>query len=345
MFRPLLQLQCRTLVDAAPRLLHAGDGHGLLDTDTMKPISLQQGTDLCRLMADVSRCRLLSLLESHELSVAELTEITGMAQSRVSTHLSRLKTAGLVSDRRAGNASLYIAALEAEPAASLWAMLRDRFDDPQLRQDLEHAEQVVLARSGDGTWAESVAGRMELHYSPGRSWEATLRAVAGVLQLGDVLDIASGDGVLAELIAEQSSRVDCVDLSPAVVEAARRRLAHLSNVRVHQGDMHLLPFADSRFDHVFAIQALAYSENPPAVLREATRVLKPGGRLIIAALNEHQHLETTRAYDHRNMGQPPEVLSGWLLDAGLEVERCAITSKETRAPYFEVISALARRMI
>jgi SAM-dependent methyltransferase len=306
-------------------------------------LSLEQGTELCRLLADPSRCRLLLLLEAYELSVAELTDITGLAQSRVSTHLSRLKRAALVQDKRVGSAALYSASGNGGAAGVLWSHLREQIDDRQTRIDRERAEEVVLARKHGQTWAESVAGRMELHYSPGRTWEATARALIGLLELGDVLDLGSGDGVLSELIASHAQSVTCVDVSATVVAAARKRLANFSNVTVEEGDMHALPFADARFDHVFAMHALPYSAHPDAMLKEGARVLKRGGRLIVATLGEHHHEEAMRAYDHVNLGLSPEALQRLLEAAGLKVESCRVTSRETRPPYFEVVTALATK--
>lgn len=310
-------------------------------------LSLEQGTELCRLLADPSRCRLLLLLEAYELSVAELTDITGLAQSRVSTHLSRLKRAALVQDKRVGSAALYSSHASTDgirsAAEELWSHLREQIDDRQTRIDRERAEEVVLARKHGQTWAESVAGRMELHYSPGRTWEATARALIGLLELGDVLDLGSGDGVLSELIASHARSVTCVDVSATVVAAARKRLANFSNVTVEEGDMHALHFADGRFDHVFAMHALPYSAHPDAMLKEAARVLKPGGRLIVATLGEHHHEEAMRAYDHVNLGLTPAALRALLEAAGLKVESCRVTSRETRPPYFEVVTALATK--
>lgn len=306
-------------------------------------LTLKQSTELCSLLADASRQRLLLLLEAQALSAAELTEITGLAQSRVSTHLSRLKAAGLVQSEKSEGAALYLARQLAGPAASLWQSLRTQLDDAQAGADQERAAQVLRARSKGQTWAESVAGRMERYYSPGRTWEATAHALIGVMQLGQVLDLASGDGVFAELIAPRCKQLSCVDISDTVLAAAKRRLAGLSNIRLQQGDMHALPFAAASFDTVFALHALAYSAEPALVLAEAHRVLKPKGTLIVAALAEHPHAETVRAYDHRNPGFKPEVLSKLLKKAGFEVASCGVTSEEIRPPYFEVLTAVARR--
>lgn len=310
-------------------------------------LSLQESTELCRLLADSSRQRLLLLLEAHALSAAELTDITGLAQSRVSTHLAKLKQAGLIQPERGEGAALYSARQPEGAAAELWRSLRPKLEDAQTRVDLERAEQVLRARHSGQTWAESVAGRMERHYSPGRTWETTAHALIGLVRLGQVLDLASGDGVLAELLAPRSDRVTCLDISETVLAAARRRLAGFANIELKRGDMHALPFADAStdegYDVVFALHALAYSSQPEKLLSEAARVLKPAGRLVVAALHAHPHAETMRAYDHVNLGFEPEALNALLEGAGLQVESCQVTSQETRPPYFEVITAVARR--
>lgn len=305
-------------------------------------LSLQQSTELCRLLADETRLRLLILLESFELSSAELTEVTDLAQSRVSTHLARLKRAGLVQDRRAGASSLFSANLSAAGlAAELWTVLKTQVSDRRVRLDSERAEGVIRARKHGQSWADSVAGRMELLYSPGRTWEATARALIGLLELGDVLDIGSGDGVLAELIAEHAKSVTCLDVSAAVLEAARERLHAFPHISYRQADMHELPFADSSYDQVFLMHALTYTREPERVLAQAARVLRPRGRLVIAALAAHKHKETMRAYDHVNLGVTEAALSKLIEGAGLKVEHCRISSRETRPPYFSVITALA----
>jgi ubiquinone/menaquinone biosynthesis C-methylase UbiE len=310
----------------------------------LSDLSLQQSTELCRLLADETRLRLLVLLEAFELSIAELTEVTALAQSRVSTHLSRLKRAGLVQDRRAGASALFSANLTRDGlAAELWAVLKSRVADRRIRLDAERAEGVIRARKHGQSWADSVAGRMELHYSPGRTWEATARALIGLLELGDVLDLGSGDGVLAELVAEHARSVTCADISEAVLLAARKRLHALPAIAYARADMHALPFDDAAYDQVFLMHALTYTREPQKVLAEAARVLRPKGRLIVAALAAHQHKETMRAYDHINLGVTPAALAKMLEQAGLAVESCRATSRETRPPYFSVVTAFAQR--
>jgi len=308
-------------------------------------LSLDQGTELCRLLADTSRLRLLLLLERQPLSVAELTEITGLAQSRVSTHLSRLVRAGLVVAQRGagGAAGQYSAGEQSSDAGELWQLMRDRIDDTQAQLDRERAEEVVRARRSDLTWAETVAGRMERHYSPGRTWEATAHALIGLLQLGDVLDLASGDGVLAELLGEHARSVTCVDISAKVLAAAHTRLRGQHHIQLCRADMHALPLAAARYDQVFVMHALAFSREPAKVLAECARVLRPGGQIIVATLNAHRYEAAMQAYDHVNLGMTPTILQTQLRRSGLAVDRCHVTSREQRPPYFEVITALAHK--
>lgn len=307
-------------------------------------LTLDQTTTLCRLLSDPSRLRLQWILEEHELTVAELTQVTRLAQSRVSTHLSRLRRAGLVRKRQAEGAAYFSAATASQPAApatAVWALLRGQLDDTQARADRERAAQVVRARQRAGTWAESVAGRMERHYSPGRTWEVTARALIDLVEPGDVLDVACGDGVLVELMAARARSVTGVDISARLIGAARRRLGTTGNVQLLEADMHALPLPDARFDHVFLMHALAYTRRPQVVVAEAARLLRPGGRLVVAALNAHRHRETVRAFDHVNLGLAPASLQRMLAGARLKVERCTIASREEQPPYFEVVLAVA----
>src|SRR5690606_25582969 len=124
------------------------------------------------------------------------------------------------------------------PQRALWQALSTGTDDPLLRQDAERVASVLAMRAADQNWADSVAGDMERHYSPGRTWEAMARSALPLLETGDVLDSASGDGVLAELLAPRAHGYVCVDSSKRVVAAAAERLRRFRNVEVVEGDMH-----------------------------------------------------------------------------------------------------------
>ncbi|MFC4820584.1 ArsR/SmtB family transcription factor [Dokdonella ginsengisoli] len=299
---------------------------------------------LLRLLSDPTRVRLLALLEREELTVAELSAVLRLAQPRVSTHLAKLKEADLVRDRRAGVSSYYRynGELDAKEGALLRA-LKDNVDDAILRDDERRLPALLAKRARAEGWADTVAGDMERHYSPGRTWEALARGMTQLVETGDVLDIASGDGVLAELLASRARSIVCVDASERVVAAARQRLKAFGNVQVRVGDMHALDVAAPRFDLVLLMHALTYSERPAAVIAEAARVLRPGGRLLAATLARHAHRTAVEPFEHRNLGFTPDELREFARKAGLDVIACERLTRERRAPHFEVLSLLARK--
>ena len=298
-----------------------------------------------KVLSDPTRVRLLALLEREELTVAELAAITRLAQPRVSTHLARLKEADLVRDRRAGVSAYYRFNGDGlEPGESrLWEALRDSTDDPLLRQDAERLPAVLATRAADQNWADSVAGDMERHYSPGRTWEALARSTLPLLEPGDVLDVASGDGVLAELLAPHSRRYVCVDSSARVVNAARERLRRYRHVEVLEGDMQALQFPAASFDLVLLMHALTYAERPAQAVAEAARVLRPGGRLVATCLGKHEHRAAVTPYGHVNLGFSARELRKHAEKAGLEVTVCEPVTREKRPPHFEVLTLLARK--
>lgn len=287
--------------------------------------------------------RLLHLLEHEAFSVAELAAITQLAQPRVSTHLAKLKEANLVQDRRAGVSVYYCATNHDGPEYRLWQALKAQADDPLLDQDNHRIAAVLAARAKDQNWADSVAGDMERHYSPGRTWEATTRTLVQLLELGDVLDIASGDGVTAELLAPQSRSMVCVDISESIVAAGNQRTKHLQNVEFRLGDMHQLPLDDKQFDTVLMLQALTYSTAPEQALHEVARVLKPGGRFLAATLQQHQHEKLVAPFGHANQGFTANQLQALLENAGfitIDINAC---STERRPPHFSVLTLTARK--
>ncbi|HEX7341169.1 MAG TPA: metalloregulator ArsR/SmtB family transcription factor [Rhodanobacteraceae bacterium] len=307
-------------------------------------MDLASASTLLRLLADATRVRLLALLEQEELTVAELAAILQLAQPRVSTHLAKLKEAGLVRDRRAGVSAYYRFNTDVDAGqTALMTTLREAVDDALLEADSERLPAVLAHRAGEQGWADAVAGDMERHYSPGRTWETLARALLQLLATGDVLDIASGDGVTAELLAPHAHSIVCVDAGERVTAAARERLKPFRNVSVQQGDMHALNLADRHFDLVLMLHALTYAEKPAKAIAEAARVLKPGGRLLAVTLARHGHKAAVAPFDHRNLGFRREDLAGLANKAGLNVVQCGVVSRERKPPHFEVLSLLASK--
>ena len=298
-------------------------------------MTLAAAVDALNVLGDPTRVRLLALLGERELTVAELTRVLGLTQSRVSSHLARLKEAGLVEDRRAGAQAWYARAKSdrmPEPARSLWAAVG------ALRDATLEGDRARLRR-----WPEGLAGEMERHYSPGRTWESAARALAGAAALGDVLDAGAGDGTIAELVAPHARRVLCVDQSAAMVAAAQRRLARFDHVACEVGDLVALGHAAGSFDQLLCLNVLVHVEEPARVLAELARVARAGGRLTLVTLAAHQQREAAAGWGHRHLGFAPAALGRLLEKAGFAVDSVAVTSREKRAPHFEVVTAFATR--
>ncbi len=306
-------------------------------------MDLQHASHHFRLLSDSTRLRLLMLLDREELSVAELSAIAQLAQPRVSTHLAKLKDAGLVNDRRQGVFVYYRMAgnIDDSSLSALWELLRNNTDDPLIQQDIDRIPQVLSARGGHSNWADSVAGDMERHYSPGRTWEATTRAMVQLLDLGDVLDVASGDGVLAELLAPRARTITCLDISDRVVEAGKKRLKSFSNVSFGPGDMHDLPVEGESFDTILLMHALTYTSQPQKVFDEASRVLRPGGRLLAVTLQKHAHKSAVNAYNHLNLGFTEKQLRKFCTQSGLDTLSSKMSAIEKRTPNFEILTLMA----
>jgi ArsR family transcriptional regulator len=312
----------------------------------MRTVStLSSAVSTLALFAEPTRVRLMALLEEEELTVAELVTITELAQSSVSTHLGKLRDAGLLRDRRVGASTLY--ALNdgnmPDSATRVWSLVKAGIKDTVLDGDKSRCVDVLKARSRTHAWPDAVAGQMERHYSPGRTWEATARGLFGRMRLGDVLDAGSGDGAIAQLLAPRAKSVTCLDRNEKMVEAARARLAKAKNVTVCLGDVHELPFEDAAFDHVLLFNILTQATTPARVVSEAARVLRDDGNLAIVTLASHDHAEVSASYRDIHSGFSTVQLRRMLQKAGLAIDACDITCREKRSPHFEVVTAFAHK--
>lgn len=308
---------------------------------------LESTAELLRVIGEPTRLRLALVLRNCSLSVAELTELTGLAQSRISSHLARMRRLQLIDEDRRGTASLQkLRNPLAEPANSLLKLLSEQADSSVQQHDLELAHTLIARRDKKQGWAAGVAGEMEKHYSPGRGWEVIAHTLLPFLELGDVLDIAAGDGVVASLLAPRARYVTCVELDKTVAQAGELRLrkAKLSNARYVRGDMHDLPFASAQFDTVLLLNALTYSTHAPDAVAEAARMTRPGGQVVLTTLNKHEHTASMALYDHCNPGFQRMELVRMLESNGLSVDNPDVACiHETRPPYHQVHVLLAHK--
>ena len=302
-------------------------------------MTLSHYVETLNLLGDESRIRLCALLRERELCVSDLVRVTGMAQSRVSTHLGRLREAGFVWDRRQGTQCFYGLALDTLPGTAK-AVLDEASasEDPTLLGDQKRLHELEAERRGG--LPESVADELERYYSPGRTWQSLAAGIAALLVLGDVLDVGSGDGAAAASLAPHCRSLTCIDTSARMIDEANERLARYPHVSAQVADVHALPFADASFDAVMMFHTLTYAEHPARALVECARVLRPGGRLVLLCLNQHQQHEVTARYGERHHGFSPKAVRSLLTAAGLEVRASEIASREAKKPHLEVVLAI-----
>jgi ArsR family transcriptional regulator len=291
------------------------------------------------LLGDESRLRLCALLRGRELCVTDLVRVTGISQSRVSTHLGRLREAGFVRDRRQGQQAFYALAVDSLPdtARKVLDEAAGSFD-PTLENDQRRLEELEAERrDGLPDFAEDI----ERFYSPGRTWQSLAAGLAGLLDLGDVLDVGSGDGAAASSLAPYCRSLTCIDTNQRMVETAAERLGRFKHVRARVADVHALPFESASFDAVLMFHTLTYAENPGQALSECARVLRPGGRLVLLCLDEHRQHEITAPYGERHPGFSPSKVRSLLTTAGLTVRTAEVVCRESRKPHLEVVLAIA----
>jgi len=303
-------------------------------------MDLTHYVETLNLLADESRLRLCALLRERELCVTDLVHVTGIAQSRVSTHLGRLREAGFVWDRRQGTQCFYGLAADTLPGTAKTVLDEaSNSSDPTLLGDQKRLQELDAERRSG--LPESVADELERYYSPGRTWQSLTVGIAALLKLGDVLDVGSGDGAAASSLAPYCHSLTCIDTSVRMIEAVKERLGKLSHVRAQVADMHALPFGPSSFDSVVVFHTLTYAEHPARALEECARVLRPGGRLVLLCLDRHQQHEVTARYGERHPGFSPRAVRRLLSAAGLDVALAEVACREAKKPHLQVVLAMA----
>jgi SAM-dependent methyltransferase len=303
-------------------------------------MGLAQYVETLNLLGDESRLRLCALLRERELCVTDLVRVTGIAQSRVSTHLGRLREAGVVRDRRQGAQSFYALAEGTLPDSARVVLDEAmKSTDATLQGDKKRLAELDAERRGG--LPESVADDLERYYSPGRTWQSLAVGIAALLDLGDVLDVGSGDGAAAGAVAPYCRSLTCVDTGARLIDAAKDRLAKFPHARARVADVHDLPFAEGSFDTVLVFHTLTYAENPARALAECARVLRPGGRLVLLCLDEHNQHEVTARYGERHPGFSPRAVRALLRAVGLEVANAEVACREAKKPHLQVVLAIA----
>jgi ArsR family transcriptional regulator len=273
-------------------------------------------------LADRTRLRLIRILERNELGVVELCEILQLPQSTVSRHLKLLSDQRWIHHRRSGTTRLYRMILEElDPAAKkLWLLAREQTDEwATVRQDELRLLRRLRSRETDSqAFFASAVGQWDKTRNELYGQSFTLSAMLTLLPSEFIVaDLGCGTGAVAVQLAEHVQRVIGVDSSAAMLKAARKRVGDLDNVDLLRADLASIPLKDASCDAAMLLLVLTYAADPALVLREAARLLKPGGKLVIVDLLTHDREDFRRQMEQARMGFSADEMQRLLLEAGL----------------------------
>ena len=279
-------------------------------------------------LSDATRSRMLVLLERHELTVSELCSILQLPQSTVSRHLKTLADASWVVSRRDGTSRYYTLSLDGRSPATrrLWALLREQVGTTAgADQDARRLKSVLARRQSQSQqFFESAAGQWDKLRAEMFGRASHLQALPGLLDdRWWVGDLGCGTGESAAALAPFVARVIAIDRSGEMLQAARRRLRDAPNVEVRRGELEALPVRDAELDAATLLLVLHHLPDPGAALAEAARVLKPGGRLLIADMLPHDREEYRVQMGHIWLGFGDDQVRRLLTVAGFDRIRVA----------------------
>lgn len=279
-------------------------------------------------LADATRCRLLLALEAHELTVGELCTALQLPQSTISRHLRILSDEAWVESRAEGATRWYrMSPAVDHEARALWALVREPVQTtPAAQQDLARVETVLAARrSRSEAFIASAAADWDANVASLFGARADLGAALALLDPTLVVgDLGCGTGALSLALAPHVQRVHAIDIAPAMLDTARERLRGVSNVTVSAGSLESLPLPDASLDAAVLMLVLHHVAEPSRVLKEARRVLRAGGRLLITDMCAHEHEEYRTQMGHVWLGFDERTLRDWLSKAGFSTMRHAV---------------------
>jgi len=309
---------------------------------------MKDASALLRLLGDDTRLRMLRLLSREALNVSEMTSVLGLAQSGVSRHLGLLREAGLVVEERAGTYAWYRVASDVAATngarSPLWTWLGEQFERRTAETRADDARLEEVKRLRHESFSQHGGGDERRQLVPGRSWAAWSRALGLLLPPVDVADLGCGEGYLTLEAARWSRSVVAVDRSKDVLDRARALASRrkIDNITWKQGDLERLPIPDATIDVALLSQALHHAEHPASALREACRILRPGGRAVILDLREHHESWVRAKLGDRWLGFQDEELQRLLTSTGFTGVTVRVGARRTGDPFTVLIAAGAK---
>jgi ArsR family transcriptional regulator len=275
----------------------------------------------CKALADETRARLVNVLLEYELNVGEIVQVMEMGQSRISRHLKILSDSGLVDVRREGLWAFYRASDEGAGREFLDGVSSLLEEEGELKRERNRADKVIRERT---------AATRQFFDDIAPEWDRMTAEVLGELNLGTEIqkrlpscqcaaDIGCGPGDMLEILAKSSEMVIGVDNSPKMLELAEERFSEDANMSLRIGETTHLPLRDLEADCTVMSLVLHHLARPEDAIREAGRILKEGGRLIIAEFDQHDNEIMRSDYGDRRLGIPQEKMCGWLEQTGFAV--------------------------
>jgi len=310
---------------------------------------LNASWDILKILSDPTRLRLLALVMREELSVAELQEILGMGQSRISSQLALLRTVNLVTDRRDGKNAFYsfLNNLPPRTLALIKAAIESVNELPVMSDDRENLDRILQKRRRtQEQYFNLIAGRLGKNYCPGRSWEAIGHLALRLTPTIDIADLGAGEGLVSQLLAHRARQVWCIDNSPRMVEVgtALAKKNGLANLTYKLGDIENVPLPDKSVDSAILSQALHHAQHPQAAVDEAFRILRPGGQLLVLDLNEHTFEKAREIYADIWLGFKESTLHAFLKKSGFGKVEVTTVARESEEPFFETLLATGMKV-
>ncbi|MDP6860697.1 MAG: metalloregulator ArsR/SmtB family transcription factor [Verrucomicrobiales bacterium] len=302
-----------------------------------------------KLLADPTRVRILRILRKEKLSVAEIQNVLGMGQSRISSHLSQLKSSGLLKDERFGKNIFYEIIdpneVEREALNRIFAVIDSASKEiPECFEDSEALKLALEKRSDKArAYFDELAGNFGQKYVPGRSWKSLAEMLLQIMDPGIVADLGSGEGTLTQLLAQRATKVIAIDSSNKMISYASKISQEngYDNIEYRLGDIESPPIDDNTVNLTILSQALHHTTKPQIAIDEAFRITAPGGRVVILDLLRHDFEQAHELYADVWLGFTEIELIEYLKNAGFISIQTAIVDKEQQAPHFETLMAIA----
>lgn len=299
-------------------------------------ISLNDAVDTLKAAAESSRLRILILLSGGDLTVSDLTDILNQSQPRVSRHLRLLLEAGLIERYQEGSWAFFRLS-DKEATRSFIDGLVGRIDaeDAQLRRDSERLADVKRRRqerAGDYFSANAASwDQLRSLHAPDKAVESALVEIVGERPFQSMLDLGTGTGRILEILSPVYNRGVGIDMSREMLAVARANLdrAGVKNAQIRLGDIFAAQLDRNAFDLITMHQVLHYLDDPARAIREAARLLRPSGRLIVVDFAPHELEFLREKHAHQRLGFSDQQIGEWFATAELDLEENRAFAPET----------------